>query len=218
MLEITLHQTEKKYNHQQIFTNLSATLTSGQGTAILGRNGSGKSTLLQIIASAIIPTAGSITYHLNGAEIKPENAFRLMAIAAPYMELIEDFTLKEMVCFHRKLKPLMRNMPAEELMTICYLSENANKPLRFFSSGMKQRLKLALAILSDTPALLLDEPVSNLDAHGMRWYEDLIAQYSSDRLVVISSNSVMAEYRHCNQVIQLEEYKTPLNTRSSSAM
>ncbi|MDY0343995.1 MAG: ATP-binding cassette domain-containing protein [Lentimicrobium sp.] len=207
MLEITLHQAEKRYNHQQIFSNLSATLQSGQGTAILGRNGSGKSTLLQMIASAIMPTAGTITYRLKDIEIRPEHAFRLMSIAAPYIELIEDFTLTEMVCFHRRLKPLMRNMSTTELIKICYLTDSADKPIRFFSSGMKQRVKLALAILSDTPALLLDEPVSNLDSQGMDWYANLISKNSFDRLIAVSSNSVAAEHNFCTQTIQLEDYK-----------
>ncbi|HAH60349.1 MAG TPA: ABC transporter ATP-binding protein [Bacteroidales bacterium] len=214
MLEITLHQAEKRYNHQQIFSNLTATLQSGQGTAILGCNGSGKSTLLQMIASAIMPTAGTVSYRLKGVEIRPEHAFRLMSIAAPYIELIEDFTLTEMVCFHRRLKPLMRNMSTAELIKICYLTENADKPIRYFSSGMKQRLKLALAILSDTPALLLDEPVSNLDSQGIEWFADLISKNSPDRLIVVSSNSIEAESKFCTHTIQLEDYKKPTKSQA----
>lgn len=207
MLEITLHQAEKQYNHQRIFSNLSATLTSGEGTAILGRNGSGKSTLLQVIASAIMPTSGTINYRLKGVEIRPEYAFRLMSIAAPYIELIEDFTLTEMVCFHRRLKPLVHNMSTTELIKTCYLTDSAHKPIRFFSSGMKQRVKLGLAILSDTPALLLDEPVSNLDSQGMEWYADLIEQNTRDRLIVVSSNSVAAEHSFCTKSIRMEDFK-----------
>ena len=208
MLTISLADAGKKYNHNWIFSGLSTELNSGTATAILGSNGSGKSTLLQVISSAIMPSRGEVTYRMKGNDIRPDRAFRLMSIAAPYIELIEDFTLTEMVCFHRRLKPLMRNMATPEFVRICELTENADKTLRHFSSGMKQRVKLALAILSDTPALLLDEPVTNLDKAGIEWYRELIERNSDNRLVVISSNSVMDEFDFCTTQINMGDYKT----------
>jgi ABC-type multidrug transport system ATPase subunit len=207
MLNISLEKAGKKYNQNWIFSELSTVLNSGEATAILGANGSGKSTLLQVISSAIMPTQGEIAYRLRGMEILPEHAFRLMSIAAPYIELIEDFTLTEMVCFHRRLKPLMRNMTTPEFIRTCQLTENADKALRHFSSGMKQRVRLALAILSDTHALLLDEPVTNLDKAGIEWYRELIERNSSNRLIVISSNSVQDEFDFCKSQIKMEDYK-----------
>ncbi|GAP43117.1 ABC-type multidrug transport system, ATPase component [Lentimicrobium saccharophilum] len=208
MLNITLENAGKQYNHTWIFSDLNATLASGQPTAILGANGSGKSTLLQMIASAIMPSSGTVSYSLNGNIIRAEQAFRLMSIAAPYMELIEDFTLTEMICFHRRLKPLMRNMTTAELIRIMQLEENAGKPIRYFSSGMKQRVKLALAIMSDTPALLLDEPVSNLDQKAVEWFRGLIGSFGGERLIVISSNSVASEHDFCTNTIRMEDYKS----------
>ncbi|MDY0102543.1 MAG: ATP-binding cassette domain-containing protein [Lentimicrobium sp.] len=207
MLTITLEKAGKKYNHNWIFSELTAVLNSDEATVILGANGSGKSTLLQVISSAIMPTRGEIAYQLKGTEIRPEHAFRLMSIAAPYIELIEDFTLTEMVCFHRRLKPLMRNMATPEFIRTCQLTENANKALRHFSSGMKQRVRLALAILSDTPILLLDEPITNLDKTGIEWYRGLIEQNSTNRLIVISSNSIQDEFDFCKNQIKMEDYK-----------
>lgn len=207
MLTISLANAGKKYNHNWIFSDLSTEINSGTATAILGSNGSGKSTLLQVISSAIMPSRGEVTYRMKGTEIRPDRAFRLMSIAAPYIELIEDFTLTEMVCFHRRLKPLMRNMATPEFVRICELTENADKTLRHFSSGMKQRVKLALAILSDTPALLLDEPVTNLDKAGVEWYRELMERNSDNRLVVISSNSVKDEFDFCTAQIKMEDYK-----------
>lgn len=207
MLTITLEKAGKKYNHNWIFSELTAVLNSDEATVILGANGSGKSTLLQVISSAIMPTRGEIAYQLKGTEIRPEHAFRLMSIAAPYIELIEDFTLTEMICFHRRLKPLMRNMATPEFIRTCQLTENANKALRHFSSGMKQRVRLALAILSDTPILLLDEPITNLDKTGIEWYRGLIEQNSTNRLIVISSNSIQDEFDFCKNQIKMEDYK-----------
>ncbi len=207
MLEIILEKAGKQYNEDWIFSNLDYTFSTGNATVILGSNGSGKSTLLQVISSAIMPTLGNIQYKLKGSIIRPEHAFRLMSIAAPYVELIEEFTLTEMVCFHRRLKPLLRNMSTSELIKVCQLESNADKPLKHFSSGMKQRLKLALAIMSDTPVLLLDEPVSNLDKAAIEWYNELIEKNTHDRLVVVSSNSIEEEFGFCNRQIRLEDYK-----------
>ncbi len=207
MLDIILEKAGKQYNEDWIFSNLDYTFSSKEATVILGSNGSGKSTLLQVISSALMPTTGKISYELKGNTIKAEHAFRLMAIAAPYIELIEEFTLTEMICFHRRLKPLVRNMTTPELIKVCQLENSAEKPIKYFSSGMKQRLKLALAIMSDTPVLLLDEPVSNLDRAGVEWYNELIKKNTHDRLVVVSSNSVEEEFGFCKKQVKLEDYK-----------
>ncbi|MBW6490571.1 MAG: ATP-binding cassette domain-containing protein [Lentimicrobium sp.] len=207
MLTISLEKAGKQYNHTWIFSELSAEFQTNTATAILGSNGSGKSTLLQVISSAIMPSSGNLKYNMNGQEVRPEHAFRLMSIAAPYIELIEDFTLTEMVCFHRRMKPLIRNMSTPEFIRASYLSENADKAIKHFSSGMKQRVRLALAILSDTPALLLDEPVTNLDRTGIDWFRELIEKNSSNRIVVISSNSIADEFDFCKQQIRMEDYK-----------
>ncbi|HPG34129.1 MAG: ATP-binding cassette domain-containing protein [Lentimicrobiaceae bacterium] len=207
MVTITLEKAGKKYNNDWIFSELNCTLSGGESVVILGSNGSGKSTLLQVIASAIMPTTGKATYLFKGAEIKPEQAFRLMSIAAPYIELIEEFSLTEMICFHRRMKPLVRNMSTPELIRMCQLEKNSDKPLKYFSSGMKQRLKLALAIMSDTPVLLLDEPITNLDHNGIDWYNDMVSKTMRDRLIVVSSNSITAEHSFCTSNINIEDYK-----------
>jgi len=216
MIEIILDKAGKQYNEDWIFCDLRHTFTTGNSTVILGSNGSGKSTLLQVISSAIMPTAGKVTYRMNGNQVLPEHAFRLMAIAAPYIELIEEFTLSEMISFHRRLKPLVRNMTSPDLIRLCELEHSADKPLKYFSSGMKQRLKLALAIMSNTPVLLLDEPVSNLDKAAISWYQELIEKNSRDRLIIVSSNSVAEEFGFCSHQIRLEDYK-PSRVEAASA-
>lgn len=207
MLEIILENAGKQYNEDWIFNNLTHTFLSGTATVILGSNGSGKSTLLQVVSSAIMPTSGSISYMMKGNPVRPEHAFRQMAISAPYIELIEEFTMTEMICFHRRLKPLVRNMTTQELIKICQLEKNADKPLKYFSSGMKQRLKLALAIMSETNVLLLDEPATNLDKAGIEWYNDLVRKNMNNRLVVVSSNSVDEEFGFCTAQIRMEDFK-----------
>lgn len=209
MIKITLDNLGKQFNSDWIFASLSCEISPRSTTAILGSNGSGKSTLLQVISSSISPTLGTISYSNEDKVIPPDQAFRLMSISAPYIELIEEFTLSEMIGFHRRLKPLVNNLSVEEVSKICRLERNLNKHIKVFSSGMKQRVKLALAILSETPVLLLDEPTSNLDQAGIDWYIELVNSHINNRVVVVSSNSISHEYNFCKQIINLEDYKKP---------
>ncbi len=208
MVSIKLDKVGKQYNSDWIFSNISCSLSPEEPTVILGANGSGKSTLLQIILSSATPTIGKIEYFRNQKSVNAEDAFRLMAISAPYIELIEEFTLAEMLTFHGNLKPFVNNLTAKKIIDICGLGKSSGKLIRNFSSGMKQRVKLALAVLSDVPVILLDEPTSNLDQAGINWYNELVAGNLKGRTVIVSSNSVEYEYSFCNQIINLEDHKT----------
>jgi ABC-type multidrug transport system ATPase subunit len=129
-----------------------------------------------------------------------------ISIAAPYLELIEEMTAREMLNFHSKFKPLISTLSIEEMLKVVGLENAINKQLRYFSSGMKQRLKLAQAFFSNTPILLLDEPTTNLDADGISLYHSLISNYTKDKLVIVSSN-VKEEYGFCEEVIEIGKYK-----------
>lgn len=207
MVRITLDSIGKQYNSDWIFSGITCEISPENPTVILGSNGSGKSTLLQVILSSSTPTIGEVKYYNNNNVVAPENAFKLMSISAPYIEIIEEFTLEEMIDFHRRLKPLVSNLSTRQVTEICKLEKNRNKLIRNFSSGMKQRVKLALAILSDTPVVLLDEPSSNLDQAGVDWYNEMIEKYTINRTLVVSSNSLKHEYGFCRQEINLEDYK-----------
>jgi ABC-type multidrug transport system ATPase subunit len=174
--------------------------------AIIGANGSGKSTLLQTIAGAIMQSEGSITYTniSNSIEISSENAFKYLSIVAPYLDLIEEMTAAEFLSFHNTFKELTKSI--NDILMEVGLSKDANKQIRYFSSGMKQRLKLAQAFFSNTSLLLLDEPTTNLDVKGIQLYQNLISNYTKDRLVIVSSNDIN-EYQHCSEIIEIENYK-----------
>ena len=187
-------------------------LFTGNNYVILGANGSGKSTLLQLIAGSSIPSEGKIIYSDDtGAEIPVENIFSHLSFAAPYLELFEEFTLQESIRFHSRFKKLRNGIDAAQVTQVCYLDDAANKRIKDFSSGMKQRVKLALAILSDTPLLLLDEPCSNLDQKGVDWYNALVEEHKENRLIIVCSNLHPEEYRFCNQQVKVEDYKMSLN-------
>lgn len=182
--------------------HLSFRLELGSSYAFTGPNGSGKSTLLQLVAGIIPVTEGTVSYHYQGKPIDPEHFFRHLVIAAPYLELIEELTLIELFRFHIQFKALKPGLTVDECIAQLYLEKSRNKPIRHFSSGMKQRLKLGLAFYSQTPILMLDEPTANLDAQGIAWYQANVQRESQDRLLIICSNQPY-EYEFCPNVISV---------------
>jgi ABC-type multidrug transport system ATPase subunit len=205
-MQITLTNTGKRFNREWIFRHIDYTFSAPKKYAITGSNGSGKSTLLQVIAGAILHNEGTIIYKSKKQETEneTENFYRSLSLAAPYLELIEEMTTDEFLTFHASFKPLI--VPKEEALHIVGLHKAANKQIRYFSSGMKQRLKLAQAFFSDTPVLLLDEPTTNLDADGTLLYHQLIQNYTNNKLVIISSND-QQEYEFCDEIIAIGNYK-----------
>ncbi len=195
---IKLQNIGKKFNKDWIFRNLNYEFKSGNSYAITGINGSGKSTLLQIISGFVLPTEGQVV----SSEYDTNTLYQQIAIAAPYLELIEEMTAMEFLQFHQQFKSFIGNISLSQILEQVQLSTAADKQIRYFSSGMKQRLKLAQAFFSDTKILLLDEPTSNLDKQGISLYLQLIKQYSNDRLVIICSNDE-TEYSFCNQKLEI---------------
>ncbi|NBR37174.1 MAG: ABC transporter ATP-binding protein, partial [Chitinophagales bacterium] len=179
-----MSDTGKRFNRDWIFRHLSYQFSSGSSYAIVGPNGSGKSTLLQAISGALLINEGSIGYELNGQPITDEKVHRHLSFCAPYLELIEEMTATELLRFHREFKPLLPGIDIENALELAGLAPAAQKQIRYFSSGMKQRLKLIQCFLSDAPVLLLDEPCTNLDKEGIALYRSLLEQYSTKRLVI----------------------------------
>ncbi len=206
MLEIQLQQTGKRYNREWIFKAITYTFKSGCSYAITGANGSGKSTLLQTILGATLPSSGSINYSVEGVNIESEKAHEFMVITAPYLDIIEEMTAIEFLQFHQAFKPLIDSLSVTEILQIVGLESAATKQIRYYSSGMKQRIKLAQAIFSNVPVLLLDEPCTNLDLKGFELYKNLISQYCKNKLVIVCSND-KEEYNFCSEILDIHQYK-----------
>ena len=205
-LKITLTNTGRRFNRDWIFKGIDYTFTSRNSYAVLGPNGSGKSTLLQILNGSLSPSAGTVTFFQNEQPIDIETVFKHITLAAPYLELIEEFSLQEVIDFHFQFKPYIAGMDKAGLIALLGMQTSKNKLVKYFSSGMKQRLKLALAFCSDTAILMLDEPTSNLDAQGVEWYQELVKQYAGNRLIIVGSNQEQ-EYSFCSERLTITDYK-----------
>jgi ABC-type multidrug transport system ATPase subunit len=203
---ITLQNIGRRFNRDWIFKGVDYTFTSGESYAILGPNGSGKSTLLQVLNGSLSPSFGKIEFVNDGKPVEIETVFTHLSLATPYLELIEEFTMSEMIDFHFKFKSFKPGMDKAQLINLLNLPKSANKLIKYFSSGMKQRLKLALAFCADTPMLMLDEPTSNLDTQGVDWYLSLVQQFAAGRLTIVCSNQEH-EYGFCNHRLSIVDYK-----------
>jgi len=206
MLTIQVQKAAKRFHYEWVFKNLDLELAPGDSLAITGGNGSGKSTLLKCLAGALPLTQGSIAYQTGSGLLAEESWFRSLAIAAPYMELPEEFTLLEGIDFHFKFKKPFGHSSPKELLELLGLEKHQHKALSQFSSGMKQRVKLGLAIFSEVPLLFLDEPTSNLDKQGIAWYLDTMDSCTKNRIVIVCSNEPR-EYSFCQKKITMEDYK-----------
>jgi ABC-type multidrug transport system ATPase subunit len=205
-VQISISNLGKRYHAEWVFRHLNYTFKSGNIYAITGPNGSGKSTLLQIISGQLPPSEGTLTYHINNRPAEADEVFNYLSFAAPYMDLIDEFTLQEQLQFHFSLKPPLPGFTLQQMMDEMYLTEAANKFLGNFSSGMKQRLKLGLCFFTQCPVLLLDEPASNLDSKAFNWYLHTLARLSKNRLTIIASNNPQ-EYPPESNILDIQAWK-----------
>lgn len=206
-MRILLSDTGKRYNREWIFRHLTYTFESGKAYAITGSNGSGKSTLLQILSGALTHSEGSVAYTLNDETIEPNLVYKHVSVVAPYLELPEEMTLIEFLDFHFQFKPILPGTTVESIIETIGLHKAKDKQIRYFSSGMKQRVKLAQAVFSNTSAVFFDEPCTNLDSEGFGLYQHLVEQYCSNRLLVVSSND-KNEYLFCKFILPVGNLNT----------
>jgi len=205
-MTIQLNDAGKRFNRDWIFRHVTYNFYGGKSYAITGPNGSGKSTLLQAIAGSMNMSEGICESLIVDRKLEDGEIYKYIAIVAPYLEVIEEMSAKEFLLFHASFKPLLSSVTIDEVIKIIGLEKAADKQIRYYSSGMKQRVKLAQAIFSDAPVLLLDEPCTNLDKTGYDLYHQLINNYCSNKLIIVSSNDEK-EMDFCEEKISIMDYK-----------
>jgi len=207
-MRIELKGIGKRFNRDWIFKEISANFKSEETIGLIGSNGSGKSTLLKIISAAELPTAGSLMYYSEQeAKLDLNEIHRNLSFAAPYMELPQQLNPVELFKFHKNFKSFQNKLQVDLFLELIGLSNATNKLIGNFSSGMKQRLKLGLAICCESDVLLLDEPCSNLDSEGVSIYHKLMDDYANSRIVVIGSNEQEEELYRTSKTINVLDYK-----------
>lgn len=205
-MKISLEHISKRFQRHWIFKDINFSFSTPGAYAILGANGSGKSTLLRIVAGMQAASAGKIITEDNGNPIAKEKLFQHISFCAPSQEIVEEMTLAEFLKFHFSFKPIYPGLTVAQIIDIIGLGDAQHKPISDYSSGMKQRVKLAQAIFTNSPILLLDEPCTNLDDEGVQQYRDWMEQYTQNKLVIVASNDVR-EYYFCREQLHMRDYK-----------
>jgi ABC-type multidrug transport system ATPase subunit len=204
-IRIELQNAAKRFVGEWIFKNASIGIDPKEKIVILGANGSGKSTLMQVIVNYQTLTRGKIGYFTGAKEISNDKIFQHLSIAAPYLELIEEYNLAEAIAHQKIFKPFFKDLDTKKIIDLSGLEKSKAKPIRLYSSGMKQRLKLTLSVLADCPLLFLDEPCSNLDANAVAWYKNLVQTFAKEKTIVVCSNNIKDEFEFCEREILMEE-------------
>lgn len=207
MTTLTAQAIGKKYSKRWVLKNLSLELMQGDCLAVTGANGSGKSTLLQMLCGYLSPTEGTILWNTNGMDIPVAELFKHIGFSSPYMDLPEEYSLHELLTLYFQHKQKSVGISFEQMAEEAWLTDSLHKPVKEFSSGMKQRVKLLLCFYSNAPFLFLDEPVANLDTRGCEWFNKLIEVHKTQRIIIICSNNLKEETVFCNKNISVGDFK-----------
>lgn len=204
-VEIKAEKLRKVFSRKTIFSDISFSLETHRSLSITGRNGAGKSTLLKVLTSLLAPSSGSITLTKDGSRIPATHHFQHIGFVAPYLQLYDEFTAWENLDLMRKI----RNVDAhdeylDELLKKVNLFPRKDDFVRTYSSGMKQRIKYACALVHKPFVLMLDEPTANLDAEGQEIVRQVIEEQKQKGIVIIATNE-SDEISWCNDVVDLDK-------------
>lgn len=186
-LSLRVEDLGKKFYHKWIFKHISFELYPTEQVAIVGPNGSGKSTLLHLIAGQSLPTEGRVTYWSQEKKINREHWYSHLSWSSPAMDLYRELSLSEHLRLHFSFNKCLLDSP-EEIVNLLGLVGHQHKPLRVFSSGMLQKVKVGQTLFSQSSLLLLDEPTSFMDESNASLVLGLIQTYSQGRTLIVATN------------------------------
>ena len=187
--ELIIDSVSKSYGARRVLRDVAARAVAGQVLVIAGPNGSGKSTLVKVIARLIRPTDGRVLWKLDGRALPATDAKRVVGMVSPDLTLYDELSAIENLRFFAQVRGLSSGPElAYSLLDRFGLAGRGRDPVGAYSSGMKQRLKYAFALMHDPPLLLLDEPTANLDERGITLVHDAIAQARPSKCIVIATN------------------------------
>jgi len=204
MLSLEVRNLSKYFGARKVFKGLNFSVTEHQSLVITGKNGSGKTTLLKILSGLISPSNGEVVFNSNGDLLKREEVKRILSLVAPDLNLYEELSALENLKFLSRVQGI--KFDDEELKTRIEkvgLKKREDDLVSFFSSGMKQRLKYAFALINDPKILLLDEPSSNLDKEGISYLENVIYEQKKRGILILATNH-KDEIRYGDQIVDLD--------------
>tara|TARA_Y100000739_G_scaffold223013_1_gene225291 strand:+ start:278 stop:895 length:618 start_codon:yes stop_codon:yes gene_type:complete len=194
MLSVEWKNLGKKFGQKWVFRNLEGEIEAGSNFVVKGANGSGKSTLGKLFVAATESTEGDIKWTFNGEEVDIDQIPQRIAWAAPFMEVPEDMTVSEVLEFHCTFRKSWSEGYLNELLVSAGIENHSNAQIKALSSGQKQRLRLILAMGTESELLILDEPCSNLDSSGISWYVDELKKLVGKTTIVVCSNNRPEEH------------------------
>ncbi len=202
----------KDFDRRPVFKNLNFTLTNSDSLAITGRNGSGKSTLVKVLANTYSQTSGRVSFSIGSKPVERQSFYKFIGFVSPYLNLYDEFTGFENLHFVANLRGL-KNSLIEEVLKRVGLFERRDDLVKIYSSGMKQRLKIAFAIIHNPLILMLDEPTSNLDTEGIRIVDSIAQEYRNGRILIIATND-QHERNLCHKDINLDTQSLKQNNNN----
>jgi ABC-type multidrug transport system ATPase subunit len=205
-LEVSLENISKRFGYQWIVRACNYHFPPGSISGISGMNGSGKSTLIKIISSHLSPTEGKVKYKAGEKWVGNSDIYKYLSMVGPYTGLIGEYNIEEQYDFHFKFKKKSRDIKFEEFREWLELDIHPTKRIMDYSSGMHQRLQLGIALQTDVPLLLLDEPTSFLDNHAKDWFYRNLESMAANKTIIIASND-KEDFALCGKMYDVMELK-----------
>lgn len=203
-MRVEFKDAQRSFGPQIVFDKLNYSFEEGSKTAVLGGNGSGKSTLLKCLYGALSLSNGEVIYQTVLKDLKVQEAVNKISFSGPYFELIEELEALEFLETYQRFRRLL--ISPKDILHRAYLEKSSRKKIKQFSSGMKQRLRLSLALFSASDMVILDEPTANLDPQGIEWYKELLRSELGERSLVIGSNFSEDEIFLCQDKLKISNF------------
>lgn len=207
--QFTANKISKYFNRGVfIFKNVDLNIENNSAIALTGYNGSGKSTFLKIIAGVLRPSRGEINLSVEGKKIPNDSIYRHISLVAPYLNIYEEFSALEILEKMAKIRGIeITKKDSLALLDKLNILRAANQPINTYSSGMKQRIKFALALQNKPEILYLDEPGTNLDNEGLQTVKSIIKEHIDNGGATIIASNDTRETDFCNSELKINDYK-----------
>jgi len=201
---IRAHNLSRVFGRKTLFEKVSFAISNGQSLAITGKNGAGKSTLVKILCGILPPSKGSVDCVINGVSVPNDELYPLIGLVSPYLNMYDEFTGEENLTLFSKIRGLTVDLThIHALLKRFAIYDHRNKESRYYSSGMKQRLKYCAALLHKPVVLILDEPTANLDDLGITVVREIMEEQKKDGCLIFATNE-SEDLRYANNILELK--------------